>query len=169
MFMCLSRPGDMLLPVGNLALGYPREPEYPKRKGYFIMTVTTTVFQWIARIVGVIILILGITIWTGSADFLIPIHMLLGITIVLTLWILAVLAAISGVSAGLVALAFVWGLIVLLLGLTQTQILPEPNPFHWTIQVAHLLIGLGAIGQAENLARRIKSLKKLAIQRTQPA
>jgi hypothetical protein len=28
--------------------------------------------------------------------------------------------------------------------------------WHWTIQVLHLLIGLGAIGMGENLARRIQ-------------
>ncbi len=124
------------------------------------MRETTTVFQWIVRVAGVIIIILGLTIWTGSADFLIPINMLLGITIVLALWALAVLAAISGVNIGLVVLAFAWGLIVPILGATQTSILPEPNPAHWVIQVVHLLVGLGALALAESLARMAKAAQK---------
>src|SRR5262249_2134403 len=72
----------------------------------------------------------------------------------LALWTLASLAAVAHVTPGLVLLAFVWGLIVPLLGLTQTQLLP--GSAHWLIQVLHLLVGLGAIGQAEGLAARIK-------------
>jgi hypothetical protein len=66
------------------------------------------------------------------------------------------------VSRGFVVLVIVWGVIVLVLGLTQTQLLP--GDFHWVIQVLHLLVGLGAIGQAEGLATRIKNLRTSALQ-----
>jgi hypothetical protein len=36
--------------------------------------------------------------------------------------------------------------------------------FHWIIQVLHLLVGLGAIGQAEGLAARIKRAPALVAQ-----
>ncbi len=88
--------------------------------------------------------------------------MLSGFVLVLSVWTLAVLAAIAGVSRGFVVLVIVWGVIVLVLGLTQTQLLP--GDFHWVIQVLHLLVGLGAIGQAEGLAARIKNLRTPALQ-----
>lgn len=121
------------------------------------MKTTATVLQVLVRIVGPILIILGVLFWTGNATTLIPLHMLLGITLVLLLWILAILGAIAGVSLGLVAVALVWGLIVPILGLSQFQLLP--GSMHWVIQVLHLLVGLGAIGLADNLARLIKRRK----------
>jgi hypothetical protein len=53
-----------------------------------------------------------------------------------------------------VVLAAVWGLIVPILGLTQTNLLVGST--HWLIEVLHLLVGLGAIGMAEGLAARVK-------------
>lgn len=119
------------------------------------MKTAAIVLQMLVRIVGVILIVLGVLFWTDNADGLIPVHMLLGITLVLALWVLAILAALARVNMGLVVLAFVWGLIVPILGLTQTRLLP--GSAHWVIQVIHLLVGLGAIGQADNLARQIRS------------
>jgi hypothetical protein len=109
--------------------------------------------MWV-RVVGVIMILLGLSFWTGNLGQLIPVHMLLGITIVLALWTLAALGAAARVNLGLVALGFGWGLIVPILGVTQTQLLPGST--HWVIQVLHLLVGLVAIGLADNLARSIK-------------
>jgi hypothetical protein len=41
-----------------------------------------------------------------------------------------------------------------ILGVTQSGLLP--GDYHWVIQALHLAVGLGAIGLAEELARRIK-------------
>jgi hypothetical protein len=79
--------------------------------------------------------------------------MLIGFTLVLTLWVLAMLAARAGVNPGLVAFALLWGALVLALGLTQQRLLPGDS--HWVIQVVHLIVGLIAIGQGEGLATRI--------------
>lgn len=119
------------------------------------MKTATAIFQWLVRLTGALQLGLGVFIWTGNADALIPIHIVSGVVLVLSLVALAILAARVGVQPGFVALAIVWGLVVLILGLTQERLLP--GPAHWVIQVLHLLLGLGAIGQAENLARRIKT------------
>ncbi len=110
--------------------------------------------QWLVRLTGLIEIVLGAFIWTGNADFLIPIHIASGSVLVLALVALAVLAARAGVQLGFVALAVVWAVVVVIVGLTQEQLLPESG--HWVIQVVHLLLGLGAIGQAEYLATRIK-------------
>lgn len=123
------------------------------------MKTTATVLQILVRIIGPILIILGVLFWTGNADALIPLHMLLGITLVLLLWALAILGAIAGVNLGFVALALAWGLIVPILGLTQFRLLP--GSMHWLIQVLHLLVGLGAIGLADNLARIIKRRQSL--------
>jgi hypothetical protein len=118
------------------------------------MKTATTVAQMLVRLTGLIQIVLGVLFWTDNARSLVPVHMLVGLVLVLALWTLAGLAARAGVNPGLVALAIVWGLIVPILGVTQTSLLP--GAAHWTIQVLHLLLGLGAIGQAESLAARIK-------------
>ncbi len=118
------------------------------------MKTTTTVLQMWVRAVGAMMIVLGLLIWTVGLYQIVPVHMLLGITIVLALWTLVALGAVARVHPGLVALGFAWGLIVPILGVTQTQLLPGSG--HWVIRVLHLLVGLGAIGLAETLAQRIK-------------
>jgi hypothetical protein len=118
------------------------------------MTTITTVAQMLVRLCGVVLIILGLLFWTSNALLLIPVHILFGIVLVLSLWTLAILAARAGLPPALVAPAVVWGVIVLLLGLTQDQLLP--GSAHVVIKVLHLLVGLGAIGLAERLARGIK-------------
>jgi hypothetical protein len=116
------------------------------------------------RVLGSALIILGLLFWTGNALALIPVHILLGILLVLSLWTLAVLAARNGEQPALVALAIAWGLIVPILGLSQDQLLI--GPAHWVVKVLHLLVGLGAIALAEVLARR--SMGRILFQRLRP-
>jgi hypothetical protein len=118
------------------------------------MKIATTVLQTLVRLSGLTLIVLGMLFWTGHALTLIPVHMLVGFVLVLSLWALAVLAARAGVHPGLVILAMLWGGLVPVLGLTQDRLLL--GDAHWMIQVLHLLVGLGAIGQAEGLAARIR-------------
>jgi len=99
-------------------------------------------------------IVLGLLFWTGNALNFIGLHMLLGMLLVLFLWALAIMAARSGTSLGLVALGIAWGLIVVTLGMTQNQLLL--GDAHWVIKVLHLLVGIAAIGIAERLAGSIK-------------
>jgi hypothetical protein len=117
------------------------------------MTMTATGLQWLIRVIGLVEIVLGALFWTNNSLSLIPLHMLLGIILVLALWILAGLGLRAQAPIGLVAGAFVWGLITAVFGMLQDGILP--GDLHWIIRVLHLLIGLGAIGIAESLARRI--------------
>ncbi len=119
------------------------------------MRSTVNALQMAIRAVGVVQLALGIVFWTGNALGLVDLHQLLGILLVLGLWTQAVLAYRAGVPAGLVAAAAVWGLIVPIVGLTQTSLLT--GSAHWVIQVIHLLLGIGLLGLAENLATRAKA------------
>jgi hypothetical protein len=126
------------------------------------MKMAVTVVHMLLRLAGAIALILGLLFWTRNALALTPVHSLAGLVVVLSLWTLAALAARAGVNLGLVVLAVVWGLIVPIQGLTQTQLLP--GGAHWIIQVLHLLIGIGAIGLGERLAASIKRAQVPALQ-----
>jgi hypothetical protein len=126
------------------------------------MKMTATALQWLVRLAGLLQIILGVLFWIGNALALIPLHMLVGSLLVLALWVLAGMAAFAHVNRGRVALAFVWGIIVVALGMTQNGILP--GSFHWIVQAVHLLVGLAAMGQAEGLAVRIKGTQTLVPQ-----
>ena len=120
------------------------------------MKTAVTVSHTTIRVSGVLLILLGIAIWTGRADQFIPVHELLGFVLVVSLLALSYLAARAGVAMKWVVLAVAWGLVAPILGLTQQGLLT--GDWHWTVQVLHLLIGLGAIGQGENLARHMKLL-----------
>jgi hypothetical protein len=102
------------------------------------------------RVVGLALLVLGVVIWTGSAGGLVPVHMLLGIVLVPALWTVAVVARQAGVRPALPAIANAWGVLMAVLGMTQAQVMPGDN-LHVAVQVAHLVVGLVAIGLAEAL------------------
>ena len=114
------------------------------------MPAAAATAHWTVRVSGLVMIILGIAIWTGSFDALIPVHSLVGLILVLALWTLAYYARRSGVSSGLVVLTILWGLLLPILGLTQHQLLV--GNAHWVVQVVHLVAGLVAIGLGEMLA-----------------
>ena len=126
------------------------------------MKTTATIAQILVRIAGLTQIVLGVLFWTGNALTLIPIHMLVGSVLVLLLWILAGVGFWAGVNRGRIALAIVWGVVVVALGMTQNELLP--GSAHWIIQVLHLLVGLAAMGMAEGLAVRIKQAPTLLAQ-----
>ena len=102
---------------------------------------------------GALLLVLGIVIWTGHGDQLIPVHIALGVVLVLTLWALAAIAARSGVPVGTVVSAAAWGLLVVVLGLLQEDLLA--GAWHWTIEVLHLAVSMGAIWWGRHLVELI--------------
>ncbi len=106
------------------------------------------------RVVGLAQLVLGLIVWTGSAAGLVPVHMILGIILVLALWTVAALALQAGARPALPAFAIAWGALLIAFGLTQAQILPDDS-LHVVIQVAHLVAGLVAIGLAEALGAAV--------------
>jgi hypothetical protein len=111
--------------------------------------------QWVVRICGVLSLLSGLLFWTGDAPrTLVPVHMLLGVILVLALLLMAVLGAQSGVPMGLAAGAAVLALVVLALGWTQTTLLPGGT--HWIIQALHLILGMAAVGIGEVIGGRVR-------------
>ena len=119
------------------------------------MRSTITAIQMGIRALGVVQLVLGIIFWTGNALGLVDLHQLIGILLVLGLWTQAAMAHRAGVPGGLVAGAAVYGLLVPIVGLTQRDLFP--GSAHGVIQVVHLLLGLGLLALAENLAQRAKA------------
>jgi hypothetical protein len=117
------------------------------------MRITANVLRILVSAIGAIMIVLGLLFWTGNAFALLPLHMLLGIALVLMLWIIAVMALVARANPILALIALVWGLIVPILGITQFQLLP--GSLHWIIQALHLLVGLIAIALANILARQI--------------
>ena len=105
------------------------------------------------RITGLVQIVLGLLFWSGSALALVPVHMLVGLVLVLSLWTLAGLALAARAGVGLPIVALVGGLGVPLLGVMQDRLLP--GDLHWMIRGLHLLVGLTAIVLAEALAARI--------------
>jgi hypothetical protein len=126
------------------------------------MKTATNVAQILLRLTGLILLGLGVAFWTGQVLDLIGIHILIGFAFVLTLWVLAILAAIQRVSPGLVGLVLAWGALTAGLGLAQDGLLT--GSAHWVIEVLHLLVGLSAIGLGEALGARIKAGRSPALQ-----
>lgn len=119
------------------------------------MRITANVLRILVSAIGAIMIALGLLFWTGNAFALLPLHMLLGVALVLMLWIIAVMALVARANPILALVALIWGAVVPILGITQFQLLP--GSLHWIIQVAHLLVGLVAIGLAGTLGRQIKS------------
>ena len=117
-----------------------------------------TILVMILRLAVLFALILGILFWTGNADNLRGIHILLGIITVLALWGIGLVQGFQKGGSFLLALAtFVVGLILAIVGLNQD------NWFNglsfWGIQaikIIHLLLGLTAISLGEMLVARSK-------------
>jgi|SRR5690349_717703 len=93
--------------------------------------------------------ILGIGFWTGHWANLVNVHMAIGTLFVVALWVIAGIAAAQERPVGLVAFGFVWGVVVLALGMMQQRILI--GDLHWMIRVLHLVVGIAAMPIAERL------------------
>ena len=110
----------------------------------------------VLRIAVLFNLITGIIFWTGNADPLQIVHILVGIIAVLALWTLGIMQGLRGGNYGLVAAAIVVGLLLVFIGLFQTGWLTGSN--HWIIQVIHLLLGIAAIGLGEMIGGRSRRI-----------
>ena len=117
----------------------------------------------VLRACALLALILGIIFWTSSLEGpLVAIHMLLGILVVLSVWILgyAIATAPKGRNIGLAVGAFVIGLLLLFVGLTQKGSLYLSPSSHWIVQAVHLILGLLAIGIGEAISGRYRRNNK---------
>jgi len=127
------------------------------------MRNATAMALWTARGAAVLLLALGVYIWTGGADELITVHVVVGVLLVLSLWTIAAIAASSGVSALAVGVAVAWSFVAVLLGMTQEGLVT--GEWHWAIQALHLLIAMGMVAWCQVLVilmRRAAVTKRLS-------
>lgn len=117
------------------------------------MTGIVAPLRWVARLDGIVALILGIILWTGSLGVL-KIHILTGFIMSLTMLLIGLVGLFAHVKPALPIIAIVWALLLPYVGFAQLR--PFPSPGHLIIQVIHLLIGISAIGIAEALTAKIK-------------
>lgn len=107
----------------------------------------------VARLVlmgsGAVLLLLGVYIWTGNGDAVIPIHVFFGLLLVLALWTIATIATIAGVRPLLIVAAVAWSLAVPVFGMTQDTLLE--GDAHWVIQATHLVFSMALVGWGQLL------------------
>lgn len=104
------------------------------------------------RVLAAVQVILGVGFWTGHWYGLLPVHIVSGVVYVLLLLALAIGALARRRAPGLASFAILWGLLIPALGFGQFQLLAG-SPYHWTVRVVHLVVGLAAMPIAERLAR----------------
>jgi hypothetical protein len=116
--------------------------------------------RWTVRIAGLVALLLGILLWVGGGGGVVPLHMLVGVVLVVGLVALAVLGLRAGTGPALPAVAVGWGILTVVFGLNQATILP--GDMHVVVEVGHLVVGIVAIGIGEALAARIRRVAPAA-------
>ena len=100
-------------------------------------------------------LVVGIAMWTGHWYSMLEFHMIVGIVFVLVLWLLALAALVQRRHVWLALIALPWGVVVIIFGLVQTELLA--GRFHFVIRIWRLLSGLAAMAIAEQLGRKQES------------
>lgn len=115
---------------------------------------------------GGLLVVLGIVVWTGKGDQLVGVHVALGVVLIVSLWTIIAIAVRSGVPTGIVAFAAGWSVVVVVLGLVQEELVP--GSWHWSIQVLHVVISMGAIWWGRSLARLIRQARATASPANEP-
>ena len=110
---------------------------------------------------GALLLVLGLIIWVADGHQLVGVHIAFGVVLVLSLWTICAIAARSGVAAGTVTFAAAWGVLIVVLGLSQEELVP--GDLHWTIEILHVVISMGAIWWGKRLAKLIGSRWALSL------
>jgi len=103
------------------------------------------------RLIFLINLVLGILFWTGHADPLVIVHMLLGIVFVALLFFAGAMQAMVGGPIGLMGGTFGIGLLLAIIGFVQ-------DDTGW-LKIVHVLVALTAMGLAELSFGRYRRLK----------
>jgi hypothetical protein len=118
------------------------------------MAKTVGVVQMIARLLGVVQILVGLAIWFGWATSAIAFHSAVGSLFVLVVWIIAIIALFALPRRGLPLITLLVAGVALWFGMAQTTLLV--GSVHWAVRLAHLLVGLATMGLAEALAKAVK-------------
>jgi hypothetical protein len=118
------------------------------------MAKTVGVVQMIARLLGVVQILVGLAIWFGWATSAIAFHSAVGSLFVLVVWIIAIIALFALPRRALPLITLLVAGVALWFGMAQTTLLV--GSVHWAVRLAHLLVGLATMGLAEALAKAVK-------------
>ena len=107
------------------------------------------------RIAGVLALFLGLELLSGSGGWLVPVHVVLGLVVVVALWALGLMQArLVGGSKALAGAALLVGLLLPIVGLGQTAWFSGGGRV--LTQLVHVVFGFAAIGVGEVCAGRLR-------------
>jgi uncharacterized membrane protein YkgB len=118
------------------------------------MSKTVAVLQMLARLLGVVQILVGLAIWLGWATSAVAFHSAAGSLFVLVVWIIAIIALFALPRRTLPLITLLVAGIVLWFGMAQTTLLVGSG--HWAVRLAHLLLGLATMGLSESLAKAVK-------------
>jgi hypothetical protein len=118
------------------------------------MTKLVTILLMLARLFGVVLILLGAAIWLGFGKGITPVHAALGSLFVLDAWIIAVIALFALPSRTLPLLVLALGGAVLWFGVAQTTLLVGTG--HWAVRLLHLLLGVALLGLVDSLGRAVR-------------
>jgi hypothetical protein len=109
----------------------------------------------VLSLAGLLALILGLLYWTGTALYLLQMHMLFGLLAVGALWVIGIGQAFSKAGNWVIAAcALVVGAVTIVIGVIQSSLMV--GEFHWVIQIIHLVLGLLTIGMGHMGAARYR-------------
>jgi len=109
----------------------------------------------VLSLAGLLALILGLFYWTGTALYLLQMHMLLRFLAVGALWVIGIGQAFSKAGNWVIAAcALVVGAVTIVIGVIQSSLMV--GEFHWVIQIIHLVLGLLTIGMGHMGAARYR-------------
>jgi hypothetical protein len=117
------------------------------------MRTTTTISLKIVKIAAIVQLVLGIAFWTGHAYPLVPLHIVIGLALVLALSTISVVAFIARVRPPMAVFGLIWAVALAAFGARQAMILI--GPLHWVVRVIHLIMAISAVRIGEMLAQGI--------------
>lgn len=112
--------------------------------------------RWIGGLVGLVALVLGLAYWLFQIN-LINFHMLAGLIVTLSLLILGIIGVCTRGLRVLGIVGILYAPILPIFGMTQSALLI--GDLHWLIQIAHMLVGIGALAVISILAMRYQRLK----------
>ncbi|HXT15987.1 MAG TPA: hypothetical protein VN706_10195 [Gemmatimonadaceae bacterium] len=127
------------------------------------MSKLVTILLMLARTLGALLVLLGISIWVGFGGVT-PVHAALGSLFVLDAWIIALIALFALPKRLLPLLVLALGGIVAWLGVAQTTLLV--GSAHWAVRLVHLLLGLALLGLVESLGKAVRLHQRANDQRS---
>jgi hypothetical protein len=127
-----------------------------------IISLIARIALMITMVLGLLFWIAQVFVWGGLLVFLAQIgfpgiHEVFGTIGVLGLFILAGMAVFTKGSRWTGVGGILYAFLVPAFGMTQTMILV--GNLHWLIQIAHLLVGIGAMYLARGIEQRYQHLK----------